>query len=136
MAENETAEGRPDLNEIATSDDGRDITRPFFGPLLDHEDSVLRSLGSRWVLYREIRRDGQVHATFQQRRLAVVSRPLIVEPGAKDARSIAAADALRENLASIAFDRATKGMAWGFFTASASASACGRSATTGSGWPG
>lgn len=115
MADEETAAARPDLQEIATSQDGRDITRPFFGPLLDHEDSVLRGLGSRWDLYREIRRDGQVHATFQQRRLAVVARPLVVEPGAKDARSVAAADALRANLEAIAFDRATKGMSWGFF---------------------
>ncbi|WP_374569676.1 DUF935 domain-containing protein [Phenylobacterium sp.] len=106
---------KPDLNEIATSADGRDITRPYFGPLLDPSDSVLRSLGSRWEAYREIRRDGQVHSTFQQRRLAIISRPLVVEPGAKDAKSVAAAKQLQANLEAIAYDRATKGMSWGFF---------------------
>jgi phage gp29-like protein len=115
MADDQALPAKPDTNEIASSLDGRDITRPFFGPLLEHSDTVLRGLGSRWEAYREIRRDGQVHATFQQRRLAVVARPLVVEPGAKDARSVAAAKQLEANLAAIAFDRASKGMAWGLF---------------------
>lgn len=119
MADTETDPGTkpapPETREIATSNDGRDITRPFFGPLLFPQDSVLEGLSHRWESYREIRRDGQVHATFQQRRLAIVARPLIVEPGADDAKSKAAAAHLQENLDAIAFDRATKGMSWGFF---------------------
>jgi phage gp29-like protein len=107
--------GSPDLTEIATSRDGRDITRPFFGPLIHPQDTVLASLGQRWEAYREIRRDGQVHATFQQRRLAIVGRPLVVEPGRDDVISKAAAEQLQANLDDIAFDRATKGMSWGFF---------------------
>jgi phage gp29-like protein len=105
----------PELNEIATSGDGRDITRPFLGPLAYPQDPVLLSIGQRYELYRDLRRDGQVHATFQQRRLAVVSRPLVVTPGADDAKSKAAAEALEANLRAIAFDRATKLMAWGLF---------------------
>jgi len=105
----------PELREIATAGDGRDITRGFMGPLLNTEDTVLRGLGSRWEAYREIRRDGQVHATFQQRRLAIVSRRLIIEPGGTDAKSVAAAAQLLANIEAIGFDRATKLMAWGFF---------------------
>jgi phage gp29-like protein len=101
--------------EIATSADGRDITQSFYGPLAELQDTVLRGLGSRWEAYREIRRDPQVHSTFQQRRLAIVSRPLVVEPGAQDARSVAAAKFLEENLQAIAFDRSTKTMSWGLF---------------------
>lgn len=115
MAEDVAKPGAPDINEIASSRDGRDITRPFFGPLQQPQDTVLGSLGQRWEAYREIRRDGQVHATFQQRRLAIVGRPLIVEPGRDDAISKAAAEHLQANLDDIAFDRATKGMSWGFF---------------------
>lgn len=82
---------RPVLQEIATSRDGRDITKPFLGPLAVADDSVLRSLAQRWELYRELRSDGQVHAAFQQRRLAIVSRPLKVTPGRDDRISRAAA---------------------------------------------
>ena len=105
----------PELNEIATSGDGRDVTRPYFGPLANPQDSVLGSIGQRWAAYRELRRDGQVHATFQQRRLAIVGRPLVVEPGREDAISQAAAAQLQANLDAIAYDRATKLMSWGFF---------------------
>jgi phage gp29-like protein len=115
MEEAAAAKVRPVTQEIATSGDGRDITKPFQGPLALSEDSVLKSLGQRWEVYREIRRDGQVHATFQQRRLAIVGRPLIVEPGRDDRNSRKAAEHLQANLDAIAFDRATKGMSWGFF---------------------
>lgn len=115
MADEEPTAATPVLQEITTSEDGRDISRPFFGALLQPLDSVLSTLSAKWEAYREIRRDGQVHATFQQRRLAVVARPLIVEPGADDAKSKAAAEQLEANLAALAFDRATKGMSWGFF---------------------
>lgn len=115
MADDQVKASAPERREIATSGDGRDITKLFYGPLAQPEDSVLAALGQRWALYREIRRDGQVHATFQQRRLAIVGRPLIVEPGRDDAISKAAAEHLQANLNDIAFDRATKGMSWGFF---------------------
>lgn len=110
-----TPASAPEMQEVATSQDGRDITVPFYGPLAQPQDSVLLNLGSRWAAYRELRRDAQVHATFQQRRLAIVSRPLIVEPGADDPQSKACAEHLQANLDAIAYDRATKGMAWGFF---------------------
>lgn len=105
----------PDMGEIATSGDGRDITVAFIGALLEMQDTVLKRLGNNFEVYRELRRDGQVHSTFQQRRLALRSRALVVEPGGEDAASIAAADQLRTNLEQIAFDRATGMMSWGAF---------------------
>lgn len=115
MADDAAQLPAPVTGEISSSRDGRDITVAFMGDLLDSQDRVLRTLRDRWEAYREIRRDGQVHATFQQRRLALASRPVVVEPGAADAQSVAAAEQLQLNLDSIAFNRATKGMHWGVF---------------------
>ncbi len=101
--------------EIATSGEGRDITLAFIGALREMQDTVLRRLGSNYEVYRELRRDGQVHSTFQQRRLALKSRPLIIEPGGDDPQSIAAAEQLRSNLEQISFDRSSGLMMWGAF---------------------
>lgn len=106
---------KPDPQEIATSADGRDVTVAFIGALLEVQDTVLKRLGNNYEVYRELRRDGQVHSTFQQRRLALRSRALVVEPGADDAASIAAADQLRLNLEQISFDRSCGMMSWGAF---------------------
>jgi phage gp29-like protein len=115
MANDVVPVAAPIPQEVAASSDGRDITVAHLGPLAQVQDTVLAGLGGRWEAYREIRRDAQVHATFQQRRLAIVSRTLVVEPGADDAQSKAAAEHLQANLDDIAFDRATKGMTWGVF---------------------
>ena len=107
---------QPMAGEISTSGEGRDITLPFISALRDVQDTVLRRLGSsNFEVYRELRRDGQVQSTFQQRRLALKSRPLVVEPGGTDAASIAAAEQLKLNLAQISFDRSTGLMMWGAF---------------------
>lgn len=101
--------------EIAASTEGRDIAVAFIGALMEVQDTVLRRLGSNYEVYRDLRRDGQVHSTFQQRRLALRGRPLVIEAGGDDAASIAAADQLRTNLEQIPFDRATGMMSWGAF---------------------
>lgn len=106
---------QPDPQEIAVSSEGLDITRAFIGALQEVNDTVLRRLGNNYEIYRELRRDGQVHSTFQQRRLALRSRILSVEPGGDDPQSIAAADQLRLNLEQISFDRSTGLMSWGAF---------------------
>lgn len=106
---------KPEAGEVAASRDGLDITVAFIGALMHVQDSVLRRLGSNYEVYRELRRDGQVHATFQQRRLALRSRRLVVTPGGEDDASIAAADQLRRNLGAIGFDRACGMMMWGAF---------------------
>lgn len=106
---------KPVLEEVAVSVAGVDITIPFMGALREIQDTVLRRLSNNYEAYSELRRDDQVHACFQQRRQAVLARELVVEPGALDAQSVAAADHLRENLASIAFDRSCDKMLWGAF---------------------
>ncbi|PZR32283.1 DUF935 family protein [Caulobacter segnis] len=101
------APDKPELGEIAISVGGTDITLPFMGALREVQDTVLRRLGNNYEVYRELRRDDQVHACLQQRILALMSRPLVIEPGGDDAQSVAAADHLRMNLAQIPFDRAS-----------------------------
>lgn len=109
---------RPDGNEIATTGDGRDITRGWVSPnwLLPPEDTVLRARGGgNLEIYREVLRDEQVAATFAQRRLAVVSKEWEVQPGGKKRQDKAAADFLREQLKAVNFDRATDTMLYGVF---------------------
>lgn len=106
---------KPDLSEIALSVAGIDITVPFMGALREIQDTVLKRLGNNYEVYRELRRDDQVAACFQQRRLALMGRPMKIEPGALDAQSVAAADALRQNLAQIRFDDTCGKKLWGAF---------------------
>lgn len=114
-AEQTAQTAKPVFDEVAISVAGVDITLPFMGALREVQDTVLRRLGNNYSVYRELRRDDQVHACFQQRRLALTSRPLLIEPGASDAASVAAAEFLRENLEQIPFDRACDKMLWGAF---------------------
>jgi phage gp29-like protein len=112
------AEAAPDMNEVATTRDGRDITRGFVSPLelLQPQDTVLMGRGGGDLrVYEEILRDGQVHSTFQQRRGAVVAREWMVEPGGKKRLDQKAADAIREMLGSIAWDAVTNKMLYGIF---------------------
>ncbi len=104
--------------EIATTRDGRDITRGYVDalPWLPPTDSVLRMRGGGdYRIYEEILRDEQVAATLQQRRLALISREWEVLPGADDARSRAAADFIREVLEALNFDDLTAKMHYGIF---------------------
>lgn len=106
---------RPAMREIATTGGGRDITRGFVAELLTPEDSVLRATGKGLEVYARILRDDQVQSTFQQRRLAVVSRGWQVEPGGDGAADQAAADFLKEQLEHIGWDRVTDRMLYGVF---------------------
>jgi len=102
--------------EIATTRDGRDITRGWVGPLLRSTDRLLqRRGGGSLEIYEQVASDAQVQATYQQRRLAVTSREWIVEPGDARRQSKAAADWLREQLQHVGWDRVTDRMLWGSF---------------------
>jgi phage gp29-like protein len=100
---------------IATTHDGRDITRPFIGPLEEFADK--RLLGSvDWGAYDLILLDDQVKSCLEQRRSAVVSREWDVLPGdAADPRSVAAGDAFKANLEDIGWDRITDRMLYAPF---------------------
>ncbi|MDF5882147.1 hypothetical protein P4133_35210 [Pseudomonas aeruginosa] len=61
--------------EIATTGDGRDITRPFLSGLQQPSDYILQRRGGNDLrIYEEVLRDAQVKATWGQRQLAVVSK--------------------------------------------------------------
>jgi phage gp29-like protein len=111
----EAAPQRPELGEIAPPDDplnplrGTGLQAAPYVSILTPEDSILRSKGGieNLRIYRELLRDDQVAAAWQQRRLSLLSCETKVEPGADDAASIAAADALREELGALAWDDVT-----------------------------
>ncbi|HXF66217.1 MAG TPA: DUF935 family protein [Burkholderiales bacterium] len=107
---------RPDLTEIATTRDGRDITRGYVDalPYLPPTDRILPLAGG-WRGYEEILRDDQVAATFAQRRLAVVRRPWAVEPGGEMRRDRQAADLVRATLDRLDWDTITDQMLYARF---------------------
>jgi len=107
----------PEMREVATTQDGRDITRGYVDPmmLLAPQDTVLAARGGNYEIYREVLRDDQVKAVFDQRRLAVVSREWEVVPGGKKRIDKKAADSLREQLNEIKWDSVTDKMLYGVF---------------------
>jgi phage gp29-like protein len=79
-------------------------------------DPILQQRGGGdYKIYREILRDDQVKATFDQRRLAVVAAELDVEAGGTDAQSVKAADFMREVIKTVGFDKLTDQMLYGVF---------------------
>lgn len=109
---------RPDFNEIATTLDGRDITRGYVWPqlLLLPQDTVLTTRGGNDLRsYEDLLRDDQVAAAFNQRRLATVSVPYDVQPGGPRAIDKQAADSLRAQLDALSFDEITDMMMYGLF---------------------
>jgi len=107
----------PELLEIATTRDGRDITRGYVEalPLLPPQDTVLAGVGGSYETYQEVLRDDQVGSTFAQRRLAVVSKEWEVLPGGTKRQDKRAADFLSETLARISWDSITDKMLHGLF---------------------
>ena len=89
---------------------------PFADALIP-TDTVLRSKGgiANLKIYKELLRDDQVASTYQQRRMAVTSKEWTIEAGAKDAQSEAAAEALREEFARLAWDDITDKMLFSAF---------------------
>jgi hypothetical protein len=102
---------KPNLNEIATSANGRDITRGFIDgmPWIDPTDPVWREAGG-WLGFEALLKDDQVAACFSQRRMAVVARNWLVEPGDDSRQAKKAADLVRETLEEIGWDSITDQM--------------------------
>ena len=73
---------------------------------LTPNDSVLRTrgAGNNLEIYRELLRDDQVRSAYQQRRTAMLQAEWMVDPGADDPVSTAAAEALKANLQAIRWD--------------------------------
>ena len=102
--------------EIATTGDGRDITRGYSGPILPPSDPVLALRGGGDVgIYEQLLTDSQVGSCWQQRRLAVTGREWEVLPGGDSAQDKAAAEWLREQLDRVGWDAVTDKMLAGVF---------------------
>jgi phage gp29-like protein len=115
MAENLAPEIK---NEIATTRDGRDITRGFVDamPLLSPMDSILTTKGGGDLrIYQEILRDDQVKTCVGQRISAVTSRPWEVRAGGTKRVDKMAAEFIREQLNKLNFDNVTEKMLYGVF---------------------
>lgn len=109
---------KPEMQEIATTLDGRDITRGYLDPLMPQmpDDPVLVERGGGdYRLYRDILRDDNVKAAVEQRRRAVISRAWEVKPGGTRAIDKAAANFLKENLDQIGWDIICEKMLMGIF---------------------
>lgn len=114
---------RPDFDELAPPDDPLNPLRGIvqqstpFVSILQPEDTVLRSKGGieNLRIYRELLRDDQVAAVWQQRRLALTSCDTVVEAGAEDAASQAAAEALQAELDLLNWDDVTEKMLFSVF---------------------
>lgn len=102
--------------EIATTRNGRDITRGFVDalPLLPPTDSILNRAGG-YAGYDELLRDEQVAACFGQRRLAVVRRAWQVEPGGDKRLDKQAAVLVEETLGRIGWDQVCDQMLYARF---------------------
>ena len=100
--------------EIATTANGRDITQQWVGQLRQPLDRRLWN-ATDWGVYDRILTDDQVWSCFQQRRMAVTSRPWMVLPGDDSPQAQESADALTNNLSRIGWDRITDRMLFASF---------------------
>lgn len=107
---------RPTMGEIAAPEDPLNPLKRAAGgqfapftTVLQTTDSILQSKGGieNLKVYRELLRDDQVASVWAQRRLALTSCDTVVEPGADDAQSKAAAEALDAELKALAWDDVT-----------------------------
>lgn len=112
-----TNAARPELGrEIATTDDGIDITRGYVGPLLQPYDSVLRNRGGGdLAIYEQVLSDPEVKSTFSQRQLAVTQCEWQVDAASESAIDKSAADFIREQVQAIGWDNITTKMLFGVF---------------------
>lgn len=95
---------------IATTGDGRDITRPYRLELEEARDPRLME-SVDWGVYDRIAQDPEVRSTFQQRRRAVTSADWDVLPGdGEEPRSVEAAEKLKANLEEVGLDATTEKM--------------------------
>lgn len=101
------APSRADLNVL--SDGSLDLAS-YVAEVLPNPDAVLSSLGGNVKEYSKLRRDDQVAALMQQRQDKLIEAEYEVVPGGEDARDVAAADFLREQLATVQFDQACRKM--------------------------
>ena len=109
---------KPIYGEIATTGDGRDITRGWLSAdgRLPPQDTILTEFGGqRYDLYKQVLSDWQVRSTFAQRQLALTACEWQVEAGGERRADKNAAALLEEQLKTVGWDDATQGMHYGVF---------------------
>ena len=105
----------PPKLEIAGLKDGRDITRPFIGPLLYPLDTVLRSQNHDYKVYTALLRDSQLFSCLQQRIAKLIACETIIDAASDSDIDVAAADFLRNMLNEIGWDAACERMLYAIF---------------------
>ncbi|MGB0919868.1 MAG: phage portal protein family protein [Alphaproteobacteria bacterium] len=106
---------KPPMGEIASTRDGRDITRPFVQGVMPPADPLLQRRFADHALYEEVMRDEQVYSCFQQRRSALLAQEFVVEAGGDDAASRRAAALLREAVQRLGVNELLGRMFYGMF---------------------
>jgi phage gp29-like protein len=103
----EVAQGRPSLSSQRHRDQiGRAYLGASVGRRLANDDPLLTVHGGGdLALWKDILDDERCFSCFQQRQLAVVSRPWEVEAGGSDRKSKKAADFLRHTINQVGWDR-------------------------------
>lgn len=114
----EAEKGPPIVEEIASTEDGRDITRGYVDnlDLLPINDTVLAAKGGgNLQLYEQLYSDDQVKLCFDQRQLGLISKEWYVEAGGTSRADKKAAALVEEALKHVAWDNATQKMLMGVF---------------------
>lgn len=104
--------------ELAASTGDLDVTRGYMDRFAfsSPQDPLLTEHGGvGFGLYEDLLRDDQVASCLQQRRMAITSRPWVVDPGADDAASKEAAEFIKEQLSNLSWDTITDRMLYGVF---------------------
>ncbi|QOJ20346.1 MAG: DUF935 family protein [Gammaproteobacteria bacterium] len=116
MADNKTEQ--PELQEIATSRDGRDITRGWLSALMHapiDDVIVVERGGGDYQVYADVLRDDRVRTGINQRIYGVIAKPWEVKPGGERPLDIEASNFIKKQLSSVEFDRITMKMLYGVF---------------------
>ena len=109
---------QPIIEELTAEGGGpaQDVAGAWVGQLKSNrDDPVLALRGGGLEIFEKVLTDDQVFSNFQQRRLALLSKKIEVQAGAKDKQSVAAADFLRDTLTCLNFDRICNRMLYGIF---------------------
>jgi hypothetical protein len=123
LSENPVKEASPSDPAVRPSTDGAIVSRAYGGFSVDPrwlnqlallDDKILQKEGSHNLeLYDAILDDDVCQSAFQQRRLAVISRPWEVDAGDDSPRAKAAAEHLRLQVKQLSWDRICDKMLYG-----------------------
>jgi phage gp29-like protein len=100
---------RATLGEIATTQDGMDVTRYTGGQLLYPTDELLRQRGSGLdlTIYKQVLSDPKCRSAFGERQSAVTSSEWAVEPASERRIDKRAAEYVTQQLRRVGLDRIT-----------------------------